>query len=150
PTCCSPPSRARERSSSTTSMRTSPMGSSPRRGTSSGASPAGSCGRGRWPSSPPPSGRRRRSRTSSSPSTPTNTRPPRTGRPDMQPLRLATSEIARHSRPLNRLAVIFLLIVPTLYGALYLWSNWDPYGDLDQVPVAVVNEDEPVTVDGTD
>ncbi|HLR57695.1 MAG TPA: YhgE/Pip domain-containing protein [Beutenbergiaceae bacterium] len=68
----------------------------------------------------------------------------------MKTLRLATSEIARHSRPLNRLAVIFLLIVPTLYGALYLWSNWDPYGDLDQVPVAVVNEDEPVTVDGTD
>lgn len=68
----------------------------------------------------------------------------------MKTLRLATSEISRHSRPLNRLAVIFLLIVPTLYGALYLWSNWDPYGDLDQVPVAVVNEDEAVTVEGTE
>lgn len=68
----------------------------------------------------------------------------------MRTLRLATSEIARHARPLSRLAVIFLLIVPTLYGALYLWSNWDPYGELDAVPVAVVNEDEPVTVDGTE
>ena len=32
-----------------------------------------------------------------------------------------------------------------MYGALYLWSTWDPYGKLDQVPVAVVNEDVPVT-----
>jgi ABC-type Na+ transport system ATPase subunit NatA len=34
---------------------------------------------------------------------------------------------------------------PVVYGALYLWSTWDPYGKLDQVPVAVVNEDVPVT-----
>jgi len=67
----------------------------------------------------------------------------------MRTLRLATSEIVRHAGALPRLAVAFLLIVPCLYGALYLWSNWDPYGQLDDVPVAVVNLDEPVTVDGT-
>ncbi len=66
----------------------------------------------------------------------------------MRTLRLGMSEITRHHRPLHRLAVLFLLIVPSLYGALYLWSNWDPYGRLDDVPVAVVNEDEPVEVDG--
>src|SRR5699024_11649371 len=51
---------------------------------------------------------------------------------------------------MHRLAIAFLIIVPTLYGALYLWSNWDPYGRLDDVPVAVVNLDEPVTVDDTE
>lgn len=66
----------------------------------------------------------------------------------MRTVRLAWAEIARHHRPLHRIALVFLLIVPTLYGALYLWSNWDPYGKLDQIPVAVVNEDQPVEVDG--
>lgn len=65
----------------------------------------------------------------------------------MRTLRLARTEIARHSGLLPRLAVLFLLLVPCLYGALYLWSNWDPYGELRQVPVAVVNRDQPVTVD---
>ena len=39
-------------------------------------------------------------------------------------------------------------MIPTLVGALYLWSNWDPYGKTDQVPVAVVNEDVSVEVEG--
>jgi len=68
----------------------------------------------------------------------------------MRTLRLALTEITRHHRPMQRLAIAFLLIVPTLYGALYLWSNWDPYGQLDEVPVAVVNLDESVTVEGTE
>lgn len=68
----------------------------------------------------------------------------------MRTLRLARAEITRHKSLLPTLAVLFLLIVPCLYGALYLWSNWDPYGTLEDVPVAVVNLDEPVTVDGTD
>src|SRR5690625_959788 len=67
----------------------------------------------------------------------------------MRTLRLALTEITRHHRPMHRLAIAFLVIVPTLCGALYLWSNWDPYGRLHDVPVAVVNMDEPVTVDGT-
>lgn len=37
---------------------------------------------------------------------------------------------------------------PLLYGAIYLWSNWDPYGRLGELKVAVVNLDEPVTHDG--
>src|SRR5690625_5891183 len=68
----------------------------------------------------------------------------------MKTLRLALTEITRHHRPMHRLAIAFLIIVPTLYGALYLWSNWDPYGRLDDVPVAVVNLDEPVKVDGNE
>lgn len=62
--------------------------------------------------------------------------------------RLAAFEVRRFKGALPILALTFLTLVPLLYGALYLWSNWDPYGRLDQVPVAVVNEDRPVTVDG--
>lgn len=63
-------------------------------------------------------------------------------------VRLAAYELRRFKGPLPIIALLFLLLVPTMYGALYLWSNWDPYGKLDQVPVAVVNEDVPVDVNG--
>ncbi len=64
------------------------------------------------------------------------------------PFRLALAELRRFRGRLPLAGLLFLLIVPTLYGSLYLWSNWDPYGKADQLPVAVVNEDRPVTVDG--
>jgi putative membrane protein len=35
-----------------------------------------------------------------------------------------------------------MLLLPLLYGALYLWSFWDPYERLDKVPVALVNDDK--------
>lgn len=60
-------------------------------------------------------------------------------------IKLAGFELRRFKGPLPIIALLFLLLVPSLYGALYLWSNWDPYGRLDQVPVAVVNQDVPVT-----
>ncbi|MFE2873639.1 YhgE/Pip domain-containing protein [Embleya sp. NPDC059259] len=63
-------------------------------------------------------------------------------------LRLAWFELRRFRGPLPRLVPVMLMLVPTLYGALYLWSNWDPYGRLNQVPVAFVNEDRPVDVRG--
>ena len=53
-------------------------------------------------------------------------------------------ELRRFRRGLPLLALIFVILVPTLYGALYLSANWDPYGRLDRLPVAIVNEDEPV------
>lgn len=68
----------------------------------------------------------------------------------MSSARLAWFEIKRFRTPLQRLALAFVVLVPLLYGGLYLWSNWDPYGKLDQIPVAVVNEDRPVTVNGQD
>lgn len=66
----------------------------------------------------------------------------------MRALRLAAFEFRRQKTALQRLAVAFLVLIPLLYGALYLWSNWDPYGRTDRVPVAVVNNDRPVEVDG--
>ena len=65
-------------------------------------------------------------------------------------VRLASYELRRFKGPLPIIALLFLLLVPTLSGALYLWSTWDPYGKLDQVPVAVVNQDVPVRGGGQD
>ncbi|MBK7822260.1 MAG: YhgE/Pip domain-containing protein [Tessaracoccus sp.] len=64
------------------------------------------------------------------------------------PLTLARFELRRFKGPLPRLALAFILVVPMLYGCIYLAGNWDPYGRLNQVPVAVVNHDVPTAVNG--
>lgn len=66
--------------------------------------------------------------------------------------RLARQELLRFLRGhyIRPAGIIALMLVPSLYGTLYLWSNWDPYGRLHRVPVAVVNADRPVRLpDGT-
>ncbi|MFD5556291.1 YhgE/Pip family protein [Streptomyces sp. NPDC127068] len=61
----------------------------------------------------------------------------------MRPPRLAVLELRRFGRGrLPRAALVAVLVLPLLYGALYLWSFWDPYSRMDRVPVALVNEDE--------
>lgn len=56
---------------------------------------------------------------------------------------LAAFELKRFGRGrLPRVAMVAVLLLPLLYGALYLWSFWDPYGRLDRLPVALVNADE--------
>lgn len=40
--------------------------------------------------------------------------------------------------------VIAIITIPTIYTTLFLGSMWDPYGNLDKLPVAVVNNDQPV------
>ncbi|MET9883944.1 YhgE/Pip domain-containing protein [Streptomyces sp. NPDC006430] len=63
--------------------------------------------------------------------------------------KLAALELKRFGRgKLPRAALVALLLLPLLYGALYLWSFWDPYSRLDRVPVALVNSDKGATVDG--
>ncbi|GGZ66643.1 YhgE/Pip family protein [Streptomyces subrutilus] len=67
----------------------------------------------------------------------------------MRSPKLAALELKRFGRGrLPRAALAALLLLPLLYGALYLWSFWDPYSRLDKVPVAVVNADRGATVDG--
>ncbi|MFI1099922.1 YhgE/Pip family protein [Streptomyces melanogenes] len=67
----------------------------------------------------------------------------------MRSPRLAALELKRFGRgKLPRAALVALLLLPLLYGALYLWSFWDPYGRLDRVPVALVNEDKGATAGG--
>ncbi|KAF4410576.1 YhgE/Pip domain-containing protein [Streptomyces lycii] len=67
----------------------------------------------------------------------------------MRSPKLAALELKRFGRGrLPRAALAALLLLPLLYGALYLWSFWDPYGRLDKLPVALVNADRGATADG--
>jgi putative membrane protein len=67
----------------------------------------------------------------------------------MRSPRLAALELRRFARGrLPRAALVALLLLPLLYGALYLWSFWDPYSRLDRIPVALVNDDKGATADG--
>ncbi|MGW0782615.1 YhgE/Pip family protein [Streptomyces sp. NPDC002913] len=61
----------------------------------------------------------------------------------MRSPKLAALELRRFGRGrMPRAALVALLLLPLLYGALYLWSFWDPYGRLDRIPVALVNDDK--------
>ena len=64
---------------------------------------------------------------------------------------LARFELRRFLRGrLTAAALVVLAVIPLLYGALYLAAFWDPYGNLDKIPVALVNEDRPAKApDGT-
>lgn len=66
----------------------------------------------------------------------------------MRALRLAAYELRRFRTPMQVAGLAFLALVPLLYGGIYLWSNWDPYDRIGELPVAVVNEDRPVQVQG--
>ena len=46
------------------------------------------------------------------------------------------------------IALVALLLVPVLYGGLYLWANQDPYGRFGEIPVALVNADTGVAASG--
>ena len=51
----------------------------------------------------------------------------------------------------NKLLIVIVLaiiLIPSIYAGLFLSSMWDPYGDLEYLPVAVVNKDKPVTYQG--
>jgi putative membrane protein len=62
---------------------------------------------------------------------------------------LIRAELARLvATPLARLALVALMLVPVLYGGLYLWANRDPYAGLDRVPAAIVVLDQGTTIQG--
>lgn len=64
---------------------------------------------------------------------------------------LVRTELKRlTATPMARLALVALMLVPVLYAGLYLWGNDDPYGNLDQVPGAIVVQDEGATQKGED
>ena len=61
----------------------------------------------------------------------------------MTALQLALSELRRMtSGVLPKLAIIALTIVPLLYGAVYLYANWDPQANMSNLTAALVVEDE--------
>jgi putative membrane protein len=67
-------------------------------------------------------------------------------------LRLARSELKRMTGGLlPKLTILALIMVPLLYGAVYLYANWNPYGNLNQIDAALVVEDTGATSgDGTE
>lgn len=50
--------------------------------------------------------------------------------------------------PILIIVLVFIIAIPAIYTTLFLGSMWDPYGKLDELPVAVVNLDEPVEYEG--
>src|SRR5699024_6142022 len=43
-----------------------------------------------------------------------------------------------------------LVILPSLYAWFNIKASWDPYGQTDQIPIGIVNEDEGAEVRGED
>ena len=46
------------------------------------------------------------------------------------------------------LSIVVMFIMPVLYAGILLWAFWDPYGHLQNLPVAIVNEDEGAEFEG--
>ena len=67
----------------------------------------------------------------------------------LRALSLGSLELRRFRRgSLPRAAVLAVALLPLLYGALYIWSFWDPYGHFDRLPVAIVDQDRGADVSG--
>ncbi|MFC4224484.1 YhgE/Pip domain-containing protein [Lysinibacter cavernae] len=61
------------------------------------------------------------------------------------------SDFKRYYRGrMPRLAFVVILLMPLMYGALYLWAFWNPFGHVDKVPVAIVNLDTGAQMLGND
>jgi putative membrane protein len=68
----------------------------------------------------------------------------------MKVIPLVRAEFARLTASrLGIASLIAIMLVPIVYGGLYLWGNRDPYGNLDRVPAALVVADTGATVDGS-
>lgn len=51
-------------------------------------------------------------------------------------------------KPMVWITMVGIALIPSLYNISFLTSMWDPYGRVDQLPVAVVNQDKPARLDG--
>lgn len=60
------------------------------------------------------------------------------------------TDIKRYFRgTLPRIALITVIVMPLLYGAMYLWAFWNPFAEVNKVPVALVNEDRGASAQGS-
>ena len=50
--------------------------------------------------------------------------------------------------PLLIVVIAAIVLIPSIYAGFFLASMWDPYGELDKLPVAVVNLDQGAVYDG--
>ena len=61
---------------------------------------------------------------------------------------MITFERAGGSRRIGLWSVLGIILVPLVLAGGFLWATWDSDTRLGRVEAAVVNEDEPVTIDG--
>lgn len=47
-----------------------------------------------------------------------------------------------------RIAIATIILMPLLYGAMYLWAFWNPFGAVDRIPAAIVNNDTGLSATG--
>lgn len=67
----------------------------------------------------------------------------------MRDLLLAGLELRRYRRGhLARAAVVAIVLLPLLYGTVYLAAFWNPYENLSTLPVVLVNQDKPAEANG--
>jgi putative membrane protein len=59
-----------------------------------------------------------------------------------------TAELRLFRHPKVALATLALIFVPSLYVLIYVGSVWDPYGNLSQLPAALVNQDAAILTAG--
>ena len=45
-------------------------------------------------------------------------------------------------------SILAIMLLPILYTGLFLWAFWDPYSNLDKLPVAIVNDDQAYNFEG--
>lgn len=61
----------------------------------------------------------------------------------------ANNELRRFSRSnMGKATLVSITLMPLLYSTLYLWSFWNPFGNLGELPVALVNNDQGTVVEG--
>lgn len=48
--------------------------------------------------------------------------------------------------PFKKLCIVGVMILPLSYSMIYLAAMWDPYNNLNNIPVAVVNDDAGATI----
>ncbi|MCF8609477.1 YhgE/Pip domain-containing protein [Gordonia sp. HY285] len=59
------------------------------------------------------------------------------------------SDFKRYYRGrMPRLALAVIILMPLMYGALYLWAFWNPFNEVDKMPIALVNMDAGATLEG--
>jgi putative membrane protein len=59
------------------------------------------------------------------------------------------TDLKKYSRgALPRIALVTIILMPLLYGAMYLWAFWNPFAEVSKVPVALVNEDAGAVAQG--
>lgn len=69
----------------------------------------------------------------------------------MRAIHVPGSDLKRYFRGwVPRLALLVIILMPLLYGALYLWAFWNPFDAVNKMPVAIVNLDKGAEVAGTE